>query len=98
MFIVQSISNKSIATKKVVLRTIKLFILGLVLQGMLFFLSFGSFMTMSYVARSIGTSVFCYNWMESSEIDRVCKLPKGKNIAFVPKVCMKWSSFFIAKL
>ena len=88
MFIVQRISNKSIATKKVVLRTIKLFILGLVLQGMLFFLSFGSFMTMSYVARSIGTSVFYYNWMESSEIDRVCKLPKGKNIVFVPKVGM----------
>ena len=88
MFIVQSISNKSIATKKVVLRTIKLFILGLVLQGMLFFLPFGWFMTMSYVARSIDTSVFYYNWMESSEIDRVCKLPKGKNIVFVPKVGM----------
>jgi len=83
MFIVQRISNKSIATKKVVLRTIKLFILGLVLQGMLFFLPFG-FVTMSYVARSIGTSVFYYNWMESSEI--VCvNYQKAKILFSSPK-------------
>ena len=74
MFIVQSISNKSIATKKVVLRTIKLFILGLVLQGMLFFLSFGSFMTMSaqlalpssiIIGWRVVRSIVCVNYQKA---------------------------------